>query len=358
MKRRRIMTEAFAAALAVCCIFGGCVQSGSEQSSSALAESVQAISEQPSEVSRIDGSTDVSGDESARESSNKTESEVSAEATETITPRIYEITDDEGHKLYTMGTIHIADESVLNMPEYFETAFAESDALAVESNSPDNGLTELSITKLKYPDGSKITDHVSAEDYNKVVKIVSVSPHYNDSFVYSKPIIWLSLGENVVAESIGLDTAYGVDNLLIEKAEKEGKEILEVEGAQFQTDLLVNMPDEIQNFLFHQMAETDNYIEETGKALKESYECWKKGEDLTGGGEGNKSLSESEMELLYEYYRIMRMDRNVGMAEKAEEYLASGKTVFMAVGSAHFYGQGGIFDLMEQKGYYIRQIYS
>ena len=131
-------------------------------------------SQQPSEGSRNSGADEpsaVSSENPTEESSKKTESEASAEATGSITPRIYEITDDEGHKLYTMGAIHIADPSILNMPEYFETAFAESDAIAVECNSYDNEFDALSIAELKYSDGTKITDHVSAEDYKKVVSI-------------------------------------------------------------------------------------------------------------------------------------------------------------------------------------------
>ena len=357
MDKRRIMTVAMAAVIAVCCFFGGCAQSDNEHSSSAADESSQMTSELSAQDSRSDGSSASSAPEYSQESSGNTESKASSDSDGTITPRIYEITDDEGHKLYTMGAIHIADASILNMPEYFNTAFAESDAVAVECDPSDDEPGDSSITKLTYPDGTKITDHVSAEDYQKVVNIVSASPHYSDEFIYVMPMKWLALGEEVVAKSIGMDVSYGVDSILIEKAKKDGKEILEVEGDQFQTDLMVNMPEKIQNYLFHHMAETDKYVEITGKAYMESYESWKKGELATGNQEGNDTLSESEKELLYEYYRIMRMDRNLGMAEKAEEYLASGKTVFMAVVSAHFYGKGGIYDLMEQKGYNVRQIY-
>ena len=52
----------------------------------------------------------------------------------------------------------------------------------------------------------------------------------------------------------------------------------------------------------------------------------------------------------------MLYDRNEGMADKAEEYLHSGQTVFMAVGLAHFGGEKGIYKLLENRGYKVRQL--
>ena len=71
-----------------------------------------------------------------------------------------------------------------------------------------------------------------------------------------------------------------------------------------------------------------------------------------------ESLTEEQQEFVDEYNRIMLVDRNKGMADKAEEYIKSEKTTFMAVGSAHFYGENGILQLMEDRGYSVRALSS
>lgn len=370
MKCKKMIAAVVAAVVAASCALGGCggknqqggndisAAESSQMVTSSSAGSEQSSSPEPSVKPESKTSQPVSNTQESSQIQQPDESSENEASTASgkITPKICEITDDEGHKLYTMGTIHIADESIMNMPAYFETAFAESDSLAVECNNTDTGFDLLSITKFMYTDGTKITDHVSAEDYQKVLDIVKDSPYYNEIYAYIKPMMWVSLGEITAGEKLGMDAKYGVDQMLINKAVKEGKDVIEVEGTKFQMDLITDMPENIQNFLFHSMAQTENYTDEMSEALRKTYENWKKGEEIADDDIGEEELTDEEKQLLAEYNRILLTDRNVGMADKAERYLASGDTVFMAVGSAHFYGEGGIYQLLEQRGYHIRQL--
>ena len=52
----------------------------------------------------------------------------------------------------------------------------------------------------------------------------------------------------------------------------------------------------------------------------------------------------------------MLTDRNIGMADKAEEYLDSGKSVFFAVGAAHMVDSDGVVQLMKDRGYTVERI--
>ena len=92
--------------------------------------------------------------------------------------------------------------------------------------------------------------------------------------------------------------------------------------------------------------------------LEQLYDSWKKGEILSSEDDGtdDQSLTAEQKEMLEKYNTILLYDRNEKMADKAEEYISSGKTVFMAVGSAHFYGDKGIYKLLEDRGYHIRQL--
>ena len=69
------------------------------------------------------------------------------------------------------------------------------------------------------------------------------------------------------------------------------------------------------------------------------------------------SLTLDEEKKLYEdYQNAMLIDRNTGMAAKAEEYLQSGKSVFLAVGAGHMVSDKGLVQLMKDKGYTVERV--
>ena len=49
-------------------------------------------------------------------------------------------------------------------------------------------------------------------------------------------------------------------------------------------------------------------------------------------------------------------ERNLAMAEKAKEYMKTGKTVFFAVGAAHMANETGVVALLTAAGYTVEEI--
>lgn len=378
MKFKKFFALAAALSVTSAMLFSGCTQE-KENSQVSVQTETSVSSAASSDVSDSESSNEeTSKTESSSEESSKTESshtnstetvsndesskeEVSAVKTEnTITPRVWEVKDDDGNVMYMMGTIHLGNDEIMHMPDYFESAFASCDTLAVECDMSKAALDITSILGFMYTDKSTIKDHVSKEDYEKVSSMLSGSPYYNQVYDYVKPIMWVSLGEMAAASNIGLSENYAVDTMLTNRAYKENKNVLEVEGSVYQTQVISSIPDEIQNMLFHEMAITDNYLEEMEKEMDELYTNWKQGNEIQSEEEisGEESITEEQQKYIDEYNRIMLVDRNVGMADKAEEYIKSDKKTFFAVGSAHFYGDTGILKLMEDRGYSIRLLTS
>ena len=121
MKLKRIYAFAAAVILTASCAFAGCSDNNGGKDEKSAQQSPASEIVQDSEPSAAEKKT-----ESKQEKSSSEESSSPASSEDTITPRICEVTDDAGNKIYTMGTIHLADESVMHMPGYFETAFATS----------------------------------------------------------------------------------------------------------------------------------------------------------------------------------------------------------------------------------------
>ncbi|MBQ8133720.1 MAG: TraB/GumN family protein [Clostridia bacterium] len=278
----------------------------------------------------------------------------------TITPTVWEVTDKNGKIIYMMGSIHAADSAVLNMPDYFETAYEKCDSLAVECDisevSSDTNFLFDYIKLYMYTDNTTIKDHVSEEAYNNAVEILKSEGLYSSMYDLYKPIMWTSFIETAALKESGLSSNYGVDSMLIDRAKTDKKTILELESVEFQMEMLAQIPDNIQTAIFDSYAD-ENAFNDMQDDLKELYEHWKEGtvtaEEAIGDTEG---MTQEEIQLMNEYNKIMLYDRNIGMAEKAHEYLDSGKTVMFVAGAAHFQGDKGIIKLMENDGCTVREL--
>lgn len=307
--------------------------------------------------------------QTGEQSSHHTDEAISEKTTpsseSSITPAMWKITDPDGHQIYMMGSIHMADESAEVFPEYFEKIYRNCDSLAVECDITDMGTNIISLSrKMMYTDGTTIKDHVRKESYDTVVAVFKEAEQYSPSYDYMKPIIWVTLVESIAAGQSGLSEEYGIDSQLIKRAKNDGKEILEVESVDFQMNLLFNLPDELQSLLFDDIAQ-DDILNEYVTDLTELYDNWKKGTiteeilgetDETTDHSDDPSLTEEEQALLEDYNRAMLYDRNIGMKDAALSYMKDGKNVLFVVGAAHFYGEKGILALLEEAGCTVETI--
>lgn len=360
MKIKKILYTVIGAVMSSLIIFSGC-NSNTPQNSTLSQSSVQNQSSEPSETS---GKQEVSVNE---ESSNQTSEQENSSDGEQITPTMWKVTSADGNKnIYMMGSIHVADKSVENMPDYFEEIYSICDALAVEvdiselMNDLSSSLSVSMLTDMMYLDGTTIKDHISEDTYNKAVELLKENNMYSIVYDYCIPIYWSSLIESIIYENSGLDANYGVDTTLINRAKKDGKEVLEIESAELQTELLTGFSDEVQEMILESYV-ADGAIEAQEKALNDLYGKWKSGTitaDDVLNDQDETGMTEEELRMVEEYNTAMLDDRNTGMADKAEEYMNSDDTVLFVVGTAHFYGDNGILQLMKDRGYTVTRITS
>ncbi len=278
-----------------------------------------------------------------------------------VTPALWKAEDTDGNSIYLFGSIHAADNAVNHLPDYFEEAYAECEALAFEIDISAM-MTDLSASAemlgdMMYTDGTTIKNHLSSETYQKLVKILRDNDAYNPLYDYYKPVMWESLVENVIISQAGLDSNKGVDMVLTNRAKKDGKDILETESAAFQIGMFNSLSDELIEMILAEYTQ-DNAISVQSESLKQLYEKWKAGtitaEDTQDVDES--SLTEQQKALIEEYNTALLTDRNTGMADKIMEYLKSGKKTMVVVGAAHYVGEDGILSLLEEKGLTVTKI--
>ncbi|HAN20673.1 MAG: hypothetical protein A2Y15_07875 [Clostridiales bacterium GWF2_36_10] len=281
------------------------------------------------------------------------------------TPLFWKVTsDDSDGVIWLFGSIHVADESAYPLPDVIMSAFEASDALAVECDveNADFDYNKFYQSML-YKDGSTIDDHIPSEVFEEALKILEekYGKQRVESFIYYKPIMWYMLIDEIYRSECELTFDYGLDSYFMDLADEDDKEILEIESLEFQYNMFLNFSAELQEFM---LSDTINYtIEDYTQNIYNTYEAWKSGdidylEEMLLGEPPAGYYSKEELLLINEYNKAMIIDRNIGMFDTAEEYLADDMEVFYVVGEGHMLGEDGIVQLLTDAGYNVERIIS
>ena len=283
---------------------------------------------------------------------------------EKITPLMYEITKEGStNKIYLFGSIHFANVDGLEFPKYIIDAYNYSDYVACEFNIV-KFLREVDTDSLLedyyYTNGDSLLNHVSSKEaYDKIIKFINDTFHITEE---QARILSLSTIDSLITEygvsksNIGT-TQSGIDTYFLNLAEKDKKNILEVESYEFQNNLDKSFPDKVKELSI--IDAVDN-IEDGIKELNDLYKYWKEGNVdelirlLTEINEDE--YSKEDLALIKDYNKKMLDDRNVGMKNKLEEYFNNNYTTFYMVGAAHLLGDNGIAKLLEQDGYTVTRV--
>lgn len=285
---------------------------------------------------------------------------------EAVTPLFYKISSNETDAvIYLLGSIHVADDSIYPLNNTIMSSYKASDYLAVEVDAVEatkdmDKQLEL-VQKMTYEDGTTIKDELGEKLYNKMAEVLTEKSSYSPIFDSYKPVFFESLFENLISKDAGLDSNKGIDMYFLKLAKEDKKDILEIETADFQYDLLLNMPNELHK---QSIESYSNYYNFNVLSMKTLYNAWKKGdinilEKMSIGFykvQFKSILSGEEYEMLDNYNKTLITDRNYGMAQALEKYMSENKNVFCVVGVGHVIGNEGIVSLMEQKGYSVEKL--
>ena len=275
-------------------------------------------------------------------------------------PLLYRVTDDDGDVVWLFGSIHVGREEFYPLPDYVLDAFDNSDALAVECDvkkfEKDFTRQYKVLSKLVYSDRTTIKDHISDELYESSVAVFKELGLYNSAFDYYIPIFWSQAIESALLEMYGANTKLGIDLHLMDRASESDKEILEIESVEFQYQMLADFSEELQILLLQQTIESYSSDQELENELNDMMDLWASGDEKAFAEyltDDTSELTGEELELYNEYNDAMIVNRNNNTADFAEDALDSGDEVFICVGAAHVIGDGGMADLLEERGYNV-----
>ncbi len=278
-----------------------------------------------------------------------------------ITPLFYKISDKNNTTIYLLGSIHAADDTIYPLNDTIMNSFNDSDYLAVEVDTlslQNNFDLSLKLAeKMMYNDSTTIKNHIGDELYNKMVNFLKEKKSYSSLYDNYKPVFFESLFENLIIDDAKLKSESGIDMYFLSLASENNKKILEVESAEFQYNLLLNTPLELDKIMIEEYI--DNYDLNVSQ-MKDLYELWKKGdkeqlENILINSE-SQNVTEEEKKLMENYNQSLIIDRNYGMANVLENYFEKKQNVFCVVGLGHVIGDEGIINLLQKRGYDVVQL--
>jgi uncharacterized protein YbaP (TraB family) len=252
---------------------------------------------------------------------------------------------------YLLGSIHILKKGFYPLSRKIEDAFDSSSLLAVEANIDD--VSQMDVTKIiakaLYPAGDSLDKHLSPTTYELLKEELVADGIPIEVVAMQRPwFVALTLTSFALLKS-GFDPAYGLDQHFISEAEGR-KKIVELEGFDYQVDLLSSLSDSDQEFFLLSTVKDLHTIDRDADRL---ISAWKSGdargiESLIANEEKEKGMSPIYEKILYE--------RNRKMADKVEGLLRTGETAFVVVGAGHLVGEKGIIDILRQRGYEVDQL--
>jgi len=262
---------------------------------------------------------------------------------------------------YLFGTIHVSTPAIANLHPAAEKAFVASEAVYTEIPMDADSQLKM-VPLLMRKDGKTLSESIGKDltaQLNAELKLIN--PQL-DATPFQPMQTW-AITMALPLLKYQLMGAKAVDQVISERAIKEGKETRAIETVEGQMGVLGGFKEE-ENIII---------LKETLRQLKEDRA---KGIDTievmlgayAAGDDGslekeidrmNQTVAESEHKELGErFIKKLFEDRNLSMAATIGEFLAKegGKVHFFAAGAGHFIGKDNIRDHLAKKGYRITRI--
>lgn len=250
---------------------------------------------------------------------------------------------------YLFGTIHMLCQEDAVLSDSLKNAIRHCDNVYLEVKM-DNLFEMIGVMgQMKMNGDTTFSDLLSKEDYEKVKNYFEQKQSLIPFSMLEtfKPILAASTLEE---SSLPCGTPVAMEQLIMEEAKNNNKEIRGLETMAYQAGILDSIPYKLQ------AKQLVNYIDSANKGVDETKEfnelldAYKK-EDL------NKleTLTKESDIGMSSYTDILLYNRNRNWVKKLKT-LMSGKSLVIAVGAGHLPGEQGVINLLRKAGYKLTPI--
>jgi uncharacterized protein YbaP (TraB family) len=254
------------------------------------------------------------------------------------------------NKVYLLGSVHMLQPSE-ELPAAIDAAYADAESLLMEIDMDDLDPTQMrqAVTDLAMlPADQTLQQQLGAPTYEQFTtkaRAMGIEPAMLDHF---RP--WFAAITLVQLQlmKMGLDPESGVERRLTRRAVADKKPIQGLETAREQLEILSRLPEKQQReFLLYSVEDAERMTQEVDELVA----AWRSG-DATAMAK----LLQEGFEEYPDLYRPLTVDRNRKWLPQIEQLLEGRDDYLVVVGALHLVGKDSVIDLLERRGYKVKQL--
>ncbi len=266
---------------------------------------------------------------------------------------------DENSSLWVLGSIHLADSTLYPLAPVIDSAFARADELAVELNMNDekvvNEVGKESVSQGMLAEGL-LRDILPPEMWKTLDSLCAAWDIPMVVFEKMRPWLVATTLSAYAFEQAGLNSEYGIDYVLLDRAAADGKAIVGLETAEEQIGALADTTESDSAGVYY-LKTTLREIAELESLVKNLIHAWKTGDDdllrsiLDKDDEEDEEKLSGDQKFKDEYEQRVYVNRNVKMADSIAAFLREDRNVFVVVGVAHLaLEKDNVVDVLKRRG--------
>ena len=264
---------------------------------------------------------------------------------------------DENSSVWVLGSLHLADSTLYPLAPVIDSAFTHADELAVEINLNDEEVVkevgEQSSRRGELVEGT-LRDLLPEDMWNTVDSLCTSWNVPVAMIEKMRPWLAATTLSSYAFMQTGLNTDYGVDFVLLDRAAMEGKAIVGLETAEEQITALADTTESDSSGIYY-LKTTLREISEIDSMVVNLMRAWKTGDDallrrLMKEDEEEDSLSQDSKFKEGHEQRVF-VNRNAKMADSIATFLREDRNVFVVVGVAHLaLERNNVIDALRNRG--------
>ena len=262
---------------------------------------------------------------------------------------LWQVSRDE-KSIFLLGSIHYLRKENYPLNPAILNAFDASKRLVLEidlNSTSAESAQRVTLEKAIYRDGTSLAQNISEETYRLAARRANELGLDMRILNPMKPWFAALTMVAIKLQQMGLDSRFGVDRYLAERAKGSGKPTAGLETLEFQLSLFDQLSNREQEMM---LRETVGELERLDKDINDIVKSWFKGD-----GEQLAGLMLGGMREYPELYQKILVERNRRWVGEIERLVQQGSGAMVVVGAAHLLGKDSVVEMLREKGYGVEQ---
>lgn len=263
----------------------------------------------------------------------------------------------QGHTMHLFGTLHVGKSSFYPLEPRITDALARASTLALEIDptQPRDAMVKAVNEHGLLAPGAPGYERLADEERSRLERMAwQAGVHPERAFRYKPVLLATLLALNEYTRQ-GYHIDHGVDKFLARQARLGKARLLELESLPAQLRLLDRLPEDGRWRFLDETVSTIASGAQGSEALAMAA-AWERADRQQLEAIARRVMSDGSTAGVF-VREVMFKERNAALAEKLMQLLQRESSTVAAVGVLHLLGEGGIPDLLAERGAEVERLY-